>query len=162
MRQALALRRQFVFFFRIHLTKRTVEPVRPEKWIVAKTLVAPWRPYCDAIDAPLEFFCVAIGPGDAERGDEMCASLLGSLGAMFDQQRLNAVHRTAKVLIRPRPAGGMNARLTVERIDDQSGIIGKRGLSTRSGSGQRLDACIRAEGFAGFFRLGQRELRSRL
>ena len=27
----------------------------------------------------------AIRPGDAERGDEMCASLLGRLGAMFDR-----------------------------------------------------------------------------
>ena len=56
----------------------------------------------------------------------------------------------------------MNAGLAIERIDDQSGIVGERGLSTRSGSGQRLDACIRAEGFPGFFRLGQRKFRSRL
>ena len=92
----------------------------------------------------------------------MRATLLVRPGAAFDQQRLNAVHGAAKVLIGSRPARGMDAGLPAKRIDHQTGVISERGLSARAGRGLRLDARIRRESLASLFWLRQTEVASRL
>src|SRR5262245_26918796 len=99
MRQPFALWRQSVLFFRRHLAEGPVEPVWPEKRIVAKALVTARRPYCDAIDPTLELLNVTVGPGETQGGHEMRAPLLGPIGAPLYQQRLNAIHRRAKIPI---------------------------------------------------------------
>ena len=56
----------------------------------------------------------------------------------------------------------MNAGLAAERIDHQTGVVGKGRASGRLGRGHRLDARVIGEGRAGFLRLGKAEFAGRL
>src|ERR1700690_2529441 len=78
-REPLAFWRQAVLFQRAHLSEGAVRSVGFEQWIVAEALIAARRPHRHAVDASFEFFQMAIGPGETERGDEMRAPLLGRL-----------------------------------------------------------------------------------
>src|SRR5262245_1960883 len=104
MRQPLALRRQSMLFLRGHLAEGAVEPVGPKKRIVAKTFVATRRPYRDAIHPALELLNMVVGPCEAQGSHEMRTPLVRPLGASLDQQRLDAIHCRAKILVGPRPS----------------------------------------------------------
>src|SRR5215510_3351264 len=82
-----------------------------------------------------------------------CASLY--------QQCLNSIHSGAKILIGPGPARGMNARFPIERVDDQTGIVGERYLAACAHGGDRLDARVGRKGISGFLWLGEAEVISR-
>ena len=157
----LPLRRQPVFFFRVHFAESAVEAIGTKKRIVAEAFVATRWPHCNAVNTALELFDVPVGPGNAQRGDEMRAPLFGCFGAAFDQQCLNTVHGAAKILVGSRPARGMDAGLAAERIDHQSRIVGERRLAARARRGFRLDAGIGRESFARFFRFRQTEVAGR-
>ena len=75
MRQPFPSRRQSVLFLGAHLAEGAVEAVGQEQRVVAEAVVAARRPDDDAIDAALEVLDMAVGPGQAERGDEMRAPL---------------------------------------------------------------------------------------
>ena len=162
MRQPLALRREAMLFFCAHLAEGMVEAVGAEERIVAKAFIAARRPHRDAVDAALELLNVAIRPGETQRGDEMRTTLIGRFGAALDQERLNAVHGGAEILVGSRPARGMNPGLAPERIDNQTGIVGECRRAARARRGKRFDARIGGESFAGFLRLRQTEVAGRL
>src|SRR5262245_66695054 len=139
-----------MFFVGGHFAERPVEAIGTEKRIVAEAFVAARRPDCDAVDSAFKFLEVTIWPGEAQRGHEMRATPVGSLGSLFNQQRLNAVHCGAKVLVWPGPPRGMNSRLTTKRIDDETGIV--RECRHTAGACRRnsFDARVGGEGLPGF------------
>ena len=109
-----------MFFQRRHFAEGGGESVRQEQRIIAETGVAARRPDDVAIDAAFEFLDVPVRPGETQSRDEMRAALIGRYCAAFDQQRLDAIHRKAKVLVRSGPARRMNARLAIEGLDHQA------------------------------------------
>ena len=56
----------------------------------------------------------------------------------------------------------MNAGIAAERIDHQTGVVGKGRLAGGLGRGHRLDARIGGKSFAGFLRLGKPKFAGRL
>ena len=89
MRQAEPERRQAVLFDAGHLAEGAGVPVGQERRIVAKAGGAARRPHQGAIDARLDLFEMAVGPGDAQRGDEMRLALVGRRRAALLQQALD-------------------------------------------------------------------------
>ena len=150
------------FLVGAHLPEGALKAVGLEQRIVAEALLAARRPHRDAVDAALEFFHVAVRPGETERGDEMAAPLFGRFRAALDQQRLDFVHGETEILVGSGPARRMNAGLAAERIDHQAAVVGKGGAAGRFRRGHRLDARIFGEGLAGFRRLGEPEFAGRL
>ncbi len=75
-----------------------------------------------AEDPALEQFGVAIGPCEHQRRDEMRPPVLRIAGVELGE---DARHRARKVLVRPRPAGGEDARRPVEGIDAEARIVGE-------------------------------------
>ena len=100
-----------MFFVGAHLAECDVEAIGAEQRIIAETLVATRWPHRNAIDATLEILDMPIGPGETESGNEMCTSLLRSLGTALDQQRLDTIHRRAKFLVGSGPSRGRDAGL---------------------------------------------------
>src|SRR5262245_10119240 len=135
MRETLPLRGQAVLFLGAHLTESDVEPIRSKQRIITKASVATRRPHGDAIDAAFEILDMTIRPGKAECGNEMCATLFRRLRPALDQQSLDAIHSGAEILVGLCPARRMDAGFAVERIDDQPGIVGERGLLACTGCG---------------------------
>src|SRR5262249_10346920 len=158
MREPLALRRQSMFLFGIHLAECPVETVRTEKWIVAEAFVATRRPDGDAVDPAFEFLNMAVGPCKTQNGHEMRTTPLGSPSTAFDQQGLNAVHRRPEILVWSGPSRGMDAGLAIERVDHQTGIVGKGRRAAGARSRDSFDACVGGERLAGLLWLGQTEL----
>ena len=68
-----------------HLAEGAGLAVRQKQRIVAEALRAARRPDHDAIHGGLELLDVAVGPGDAQRRDEMAAPARSRLGAALDQ-----------------------------------------------------------------------------
>src|ERR1051326_3372896 len=81
MRQALPARRQPVLLFGAHLAEGTVEAIGKKNRIVAESLVSARRPYDRSIDAAFERRGLAVGPRQAQNGDEGAAPLLRRRGA---------------------------------------------------------------------------------
>src|SRR5580700_9743775 len=104
MRQALAARRQAVFLVARHFAKCARVAVGQEYRIVAETFVAARRPDQGAVDLGLEILDTAVGPGDAERRDEMRLTLFRRGRAAFVQFDLDRLHGAAEILFRPGPA----------------------------------------------------------
>ena len=67
--------------------------IRQERRIITETGGAARRPYQSSIGAGLDLFEMAIGPGDAQRGDEMGLALVGRGRAALLQQPLDPAHR---------------------------------------------------------------------
>src|SRR5690348_17135924 len=155
MREAFAIWRQSVFFLGVHFAERAVESIRQKQRIVTEAFCAAWGPDGDTIDTAFEIFGVTVGPGKAERGDEVTAPLVRGAGSALDEQRLDAVHRKAEIFIRPRPTRRIDSRLTVERLDDEAGVVGEGGQPGSFRSGERLDARVGLESFSCFLRFGQ-------
>ena len=145
-RQAFTFRREPVFFVRIHLAECPVESIGTKKRIVAEPFVATRRPHGDTVDTALELFDVYIGRRCSTAAEMRGGLLFGYLGAALDQQFCGIRFMAArKILVRPRPARGMDTRITAERIDDQSGIVRECYFATRARRGFRLDTCIGRE-----------------
>jgi len=104
MRQPLAFGRQSMLFLWGHLAEGAVEAVGPKKWIVTKTFVAPRRPYRNSVYPALELLNMVVGPCEAQGSHEMRAPLVRTLGASLNQQRLDAIHCRAKILVGPCPS----------------------------------------------------------
>src|ERR1700687_2262268 len=92
----------------------------------------------------------------------MRAPLRRHFGAALHQHRLDFVHGEAEVLVGAGPARRVNAGITAERIDHQTGIVGEGGAVCCFGCSHSLNARIGGECFSGFLRLGQAKLASRL
>src|SRR6185369_12820771 len=103
-RQAEADRRQAVFLDRGHLAKGPDVPIGLERRIIAETGGAAWRPDQSSIGAGFDLFEVTVRPGDAQRGHEMCLSLVRRGGAALLQQALDPAHRRHEVLALAGPA----------------------------------------------------------
>ena len=107
--------------------KVRVVAVGQEHRIVPETFVTARRPDQRAVDPGLEILDMAVGPGRAQRRDEMRRALFRRRCAAFVELDLDRLHGAAEILFRPGPARGMNARRAVERIDHKAGIIGESG-----------------------------------
>src|SRR5262245_41711792 len=151
-----------MLFLSAHFTECPVEAVRTKKRIVTETFVATGRPDGDAVDPAFEFLNVPIGPCEAQCGNEMRTTLLGSFGTSFDQQSLNAVHRGPEILVWSSPPCGTNAGIAIERVDHQAGIVRKGHCATGTCRSDSFDACVGGERLAGLFGLGQTEFARRL
>ena len=104
---------------------------------------------------------MAVGPGHAQRRDEMRLALFRRRGAAFVKFDLDRLHGAAEILFRPGPARRMDSRRAVERIDHEAGIVGKSGQAGRKRCGLRLDARIVAKAHAVLVRFRQIEFTRR-
>ena len=75
MRQAEPEWGQAVFLDRSHLAERPRVSVGQERRIIAEAGGAARRPYQSSVGARLDLFEMTVGPGDAQRGNEMRAAL---------------------------------------------------------------------------------------
>ena len=103
---------------------------------------------------------MAVGPGHAQRGDEMRAAVARRLCARAAGRRSSSMAR-GEILVGSRPARRMDAGRAVERFDHKPGIVGESRQLRGVCRGLRLDAGIGAEARAGFFRLGAGRARPR-
>src|SRR5690242_16515482 len=103
-----------------------------------------------------------IRPGKTESGNEMCASLVWSPGTALNQQRLNTIHRSAKILVGPGPAGGMDTGFAAKCVDNQPRIIGECWLAARASCRRCFDARVLRKGRSRLFRFGEAKLAGRL
>src|SRR4051812_8810662 len=99
MRKARTLRRQPMLFLAAHLAERPVVTVGQEHRIVAEALVAARRPDQHAIDAGLEFLHMVVRPGNAQRRDEVGASVVAVPGRAGCEIRFDLLHGAAEVLV---------------------------------------------------------------
>src|SRR6478609_441443 len=97
-----------------HLAKGPRVPVGQERRIIAETGGAARRPDQSSVDARLDLFEVTVGPGDAQRGNEMRAASPGRSGAAFLQQALYPAHRRHEVLALSGPARRVNAGCAIQ------------------------------------------------
>ena len=141
MREAFARGRQAVLLVGGHLAEGARMAVRQEDRIVAEAGAAARRPDQRAVDAAFELFEMAVGPGEAERRDEMRLALRGLGRAALLQQALDPRHRGGEILARPGPARRMNAglrRRAHRRTRPESSA--RAGSLRRLRRGLRLDA----------------------
>src|SRR5271170_3500029 len=101
MRQAFAARRQAVFLVARHLAEGARVAVGQEYRIVAESLSAARRPDQRAVDLGLEVLDMAVGPGHAQRRDEMRLALFRRRRAAFVKFYLDRLHGAAEILFRP-------------------------------------------------------------
>src|SRR5207245_2661756 len=126
-RKPFAPRRQAVFLHVRHLAEGAGMAGGQKHRIVAETLLAARRPDERAVDGALEFLDVFVGPGEAERADEMRRALAARTRAALAQLVFHDLHGPPKVFLRARPARRIDAGIAAERIDRQPGIVGKGG-----------------------------------
>ena len=81
MRQAATVRRQAVLVLARHLAEGLGLTIGQEQRVVAEAEIAAWRPHHGAVDRRLELLGMAVGPGDAQRRNEMPEAALGRLEA---------------------------------------------------------------------------------
>ena len=145
MRQAEPERRQAVLLDAGHLAEGARVSVGQERRIVAEAGGAARRPHQRAVDARLDLLEMTVGPGDAQRRDEMRLALVRRRRAALLQQAFDPRHRRGEILGRASPARRIDSGRAVERIDHEAGIVGKgrklRGLRR----GDRLDRGIGAK-----------------
>ena len=110
-RQAEAEWRQAMFLDRGHLAKGPLMSIRQERRIITETGGAARRLYQSSIGAGLDLFEMAIGPGDAQRRDEVGLSFGRLVGAALFEQPLDPAHRGIEILGRPGPARCRATRL---------------------------------------------------
>ena len=113
---------------------------RDEHRIIAEALVAAGRPDDRAVDAADERLGVAVGPGEAQRGDEPGAAV-GIVADTFMHHR----HRGCEILRRPGPAGGIDAGRAVQRGDAEARIVRQCGQPAGGRRRHRLDPGIAGE-----------------
>src|SRR6201985_541596 len=104
MRQAKPKRRQAMLFDAGHFAKGARMSVRHERRVVAEARSAAWWPHQRAVGACFDFFEMTVGPGNAERGDEMGLALGGRGCTACLQQALDSRHRAGEVLVGSGPA----------------------------------------------------------
>ena len=148
-----------VLLLGVHLAKRPGLAVRHEDRVVAiGDRAAAAGPDQRALALAEIFLGVAVRPGEAEQGNELCAALRRLQRNLFLQLLLDEAHRHVPVAVGTGPVGGVDARRAVQCLDAEAGIIGQRHFAGCRGRRQRLDAGVLDEGRAGLFRLGQAEL----
>ena len=106
-----------------HLAEGAGVAAGQEHGIVAETFLAARRPDEDAVDLGLEFLDVSVGPGEAQRADELRLASAARKRAALAQLVFHRLHGAAEVLVGPRPARRIDAGITIERIDGQPGIV---------------------------------------
>src|SRR5215471_8542879 len=109
-----------MFFDAGHLAEGAVVTIGHEHGIVAETGGTARWPDQGAVGARLDFLDVTVGPGDAERGDEMCTALVGRPCAALLQQAFDPGHRRVKILVWSSPARRKYPGRATEAIDHQS------------------------------------------
>jgi hypothetical protein len=100
---------------------------------------------------------MAIGPGDAQRGDEMGLAPVGRGCAALLQQPLDPAHRRHEILALAGPARRVDTGRAIQRVDHEAGIIGKSRKLHRIRRRDRLDRRIGAKRAADFFRFVEAE-----
>jgi hypothetical protein len=108
-----------------HLAEGRVVSVGQEHRIVAEAGGAARRPDQRAVDARLEFLEMAVGPGDAQRRDEMRARCSG-VARRVPAAGVRSASSRGEILVLAGPARRIDAGRAVERVDHQSGIVGER------------------------------------
>src|SRR5262249_43260160 len=127
MREPFACWRHAMLLNVRHFAKSKHVAIRQKHWVVAETPLTAWRPDEGAVHRGVELFHMPIGPGEAERADELRLTFLGSLRTALAQFIFHRLHGTSEVLFGTRPARRVNPGLAAERVDGQSGIRRKRG-----------------------------------
>ena len=92
---------------------------------------------------------------------ESAAALAGLVCAFSLQHVLDPLHGAVEIARHAGPVGGINARLAIERIHAQAGIVGKRQKPRGLGRGMGLDPRVFDKGRAGLFGFGQAEFAGR-
>src|SRR6201989_1465646 len=138
----ISQRRQSVLFEAGHLAESAVETIGQEHRIITETGAAARRPDQRSVHARLDFRDMIVGPGHAERGDEMRLALVGCCRAAFLQQPLDPRHRRVEILARSGPARGKQPRRAIQRIDHEPLIVGKSGELDGHRRRDRLDPGI--------------------
>ena len=109
-----------------------------------------------ALDLAAEGVAGAVGPGEAEHGDEAGrARVSGVVRAGRLEAVLDALHGGGEILVRPGPARRIDAGIAAQRIDAEAGIVGERRQAGGDGRGDRLERGVVLEGRAGLLRLGR-------
>jgi hypothetical protein len=124
----------------VHLAECLCSPCRDEHRVVTEALRASRRPGHLPVHPSDEGLGMAIGPGNAQRGDEPC-TLVRSIGRFA----VHPLHRGVEILRRPGPARRMYARRAVQRSDAEAGIVRQRRQPARAGRCQRLDPSVADE-----------------
>src|SRR4029450_6740392 len=106
-----------------HLAEGQRVAIRQKHGIVSETLVAAWRPDKSAVHRGVEFFKVSVGPGEAERANELSVALATRVRAALAQLVFHRLHGTPEVLFGTRPARRVDTGRATERIDGEPGII---------------------------------------
>src|SRR6266699_1598601 len=109
-RERTALRRQAVLVLARHLAEREREPVGSKHRVVAEAALSARGPHQGAVDPRLEFLGVPVGPGKAQRTDEMRTPVGLACRALLPQQALDLLHRRVEILVWSRPAHRPRAR----------------------------------------------------
>ena len=135
-------------------------PSGDEDRVVAEAMRAARRKGESPVHAALDGLAVTVRPAERKRADEIGRRADGLLPACR-KLRLDAVHRHAKVLPRPRPAGGIDAGRAVERGHHEAGIVGKCRLAARLRRRAGLEHRVRDEGVPGLLRLREAQRSTR-
>src|SRR5438128_4867793 len=114
-----------VFLEAGQLAERTRVAIRKEGRIVAESGSAARRPDQRSVGPGFDLLDMAVGPGHAQRRDEMRPSLVRRGGAALLQRALDPRHGGGKILALAGPARGIDTGRAIERIDDEPGIVGK-------------------------------------
>src|SRR5262245_3105971 len=100
-----------------HLAEGQRVAIRQKHRVVPETLVAAWRPDKGAVHRSVEFFKVSVGPGEAERANELRLALAARVRAALAQLVFHRLHGTPEVLFGTRPARRVDTGLATECID---------------------------------------------
>src|SRR5262249_34346593 len=153
MREPFACWRHAMLLNVRHFAKSKHVAIRQKHWVVAETPLTAWRPDEGSVHRGVELFHMPIGPGEAERADELRLTFLGSLRTALAQFIFHRLHGTSEVLFGTRPARRVNPGLAAERVDGQSGIIRNRRQAGGPCCSARLDARVLTESGAVLDRL---------
>ena len=133
-----------------HFTERPHMTVRLKDRVIAKPFRPTRRPDDVASDLSLEEDNLLPGAGECDRTDEPRRSIRC---ALLSELILDPLHGPAEIPWLPGPAGGINPRISAQRIHGQAGIISEAGQAGRLAGRPRLQRRITAEcrfGFIGF------------
>lgn len=126
--------------------------IRLEERIVSETLSAAGWPYDRSWTFASEFFCGTIGLCQTKNSHKASLSLRGMSGTLGLELFMNILHCFAEILGRPCPTCRVDARVSIQCVDSQAGVIGERHESCSFGRGERFDACILLKRCSVFFR----------
>ena len=103
--------------FGLHLAEGERLAVGDEDRIIAETVVPARRPDDVTVNLALEKLRLAVGPGQAQHGDEVRPSGLALPCMPRRHLLMHALHGNSEVPLRAGPVGRMHARRPIERVD---------------------------------------------